>query len=426
MTKGDSENRPNTADERRQRAEERLMKAAKLGWTPSQIAGRIGEAVVGQDEAVRKVAIQVHQHLIARVERAACGMPVISPVRLRPVAIVGPSGCGKSSIFAQVARLTGLVTISPNLAQTSETAYYGVSVEDHLGEALRLAGNHVLLAEVAICMWDEWDKKRSSQMYGGRDVAGEGVQSGLLRVLDGGSVQIPVQAMDASGTSQGRGSAYRTFNCANLLCFLAGAFEGIEELVARRIGGRRRIGFGAGPECDVRNMTPQELRNRITIDDLIAYGIGEQCAARIGQIVIMPPLNEVAMRRVLCDVPDGPVQTAQRVARKMGWQFHFPDSLIRAIVREAMSGRGGARSLFPVVAKVTERPFYEMPDTIRKMGRKFIHGHTHVQLRSDSLASGYFAVTHEKPGSRYPATETATEAEAPTRPPARRAAAGGG
>lgn len=397
MRKSDSDEPKNPAEERRRRADERLASAAKFGrrTTPSELAELIGLTVVGQDDAVRRVAVQVHHHLITRVERASCGLPVVSPVRLRPTAIVGPSGCGKSSIFARIAQVTGLICISPNLAQTSETAYYGISVEDHLGECLRLAGNHVPLAECSVAMWDEWDKKAKSPHMWGRDAAGEGVQSGLLRVLDGGQVQIPVQAMEQSGG--GRGVSYRTFNCHNLLCFLAGAFEGIEEIVGDRLAGRRRIGFGAGPSCDVRNMTAEQLRGQITVDDLIAYGIGEQCAARIGQVIVMPPLSESAMRRVLCDVIDGPIQTAQTVAAKQGWKLHFPEALIRVIVREAMASRGGARSLFPLVAKVTERPFYEMPDVIRKMGRRFIHGHTHVQLRSDSLTSGYYAVTHENP-----------------------------
>lgn len=397
MRKSDSDEPKDPAEERRRRADERLASAAKFGrkTTPSELAKLIGLTVVGQDDAVRKVAVQVHHHLIARVERASCGLPVVSPVRLRPTAIVGPSGCGKSSIFARIAQVTGLICISPNLAQTSETAYYGISVEDHLGECLRLAGNHVPLAECSIAMWDEWDKKARSPHMWGRDAAGEGVQSGLLRVLDGGQVQIPMQAMEQSGG--GRGVSYRTFNCQSLLCFLAGAFEGIEEIVADRLAGRHRIGFGAGPRSDVRNMTAEQLRGHITVDDLITFGIGEQCAARIGQVIVMPPLNEAAMRRVLCDVIDGPIQTAQTVAAKQGWEFRFPEALIRAIVREAMASRGGARSLFPLVARVTERPFYEMPDVIRKMGRRFVHGSTHVQLRSDSLTSKYYAVSHQDP-----------------------------
>jgi len=213
---------------------------------------------------------------------------------------------------------------------------------------------------------------------------------------------------------------------SSLLIICAGAFSGLHEIIRRRLRGTRSVGFGAAGDATVSDISGDELLRRTRPEDLIEYGLKPELVGRLSSVIVMPSLSRDAMRRIATETSDGPIQTLQYIATQMGFNLRFPPALVDAIVDRAIESGLGARGMHLYAAQASRRAFLEVPGIIKQMGRSFIHGYTHVQLRSDSIENGYFAVTHEKPGSRYPEKALATETDTSGKSTARRASASGG
>jgi len=406
-----SEEREAAAEEHERVAEERLTRAAKLNLTPMQIADRLRASVVGQDEAVRLVATHLAAHLATNVSRAASGLPFLPNVpRLPNLMLVGPTGCGKSQLLRAAANVAGLPAVVADATQLTETGWVGETAGDWLKGLLTQANGSTLLAEVGLLMIDEIDKKVAVPGPH-RDISGAGAQDAILRILDHAVVNFEIQ--------EGPGSRrYIPIRTQSMLIMLAGAFVGCEDQIARRLRGKGSLGFSSTSDPTA-GLTADELRARLTAADLISMGLKPEIVGRVGRVVMMNELDRASMRRILTEVPDGPVRTLNSIAGKMGFRLEFPTRLLDAIVDRALASGLGARAMHTCAARAAERALHEVPDIIRRAGRKAIPGYVIVQLRSDSLDNGYYAV-------RFTIPQGGVELETPSQAPARRARAGGG
>jgi ATP-dependent Clp protease ATP-binding subunit ClpX len=378
----------------------RLKHADNLNLTPADISQQLGKWVIGQDEAVRAVSVALYQHLVTRVRRVARGMMTMFPVRIPPILLMGPTGCGKSQLLRAAARITGLPAYLADASSLTAEGYVGSSVSEWIRALISMSEGYLPLAECGLLLVDECDKKASKASYF-RDVAGSDAQDGLLRLLDSGHIGVEV-IDNVNGLGQRKHLPVRV---DHMLVWAAGAFSGnggsIEEIVARRIHTRRRLGFGAtGATAD--GMSPAELRRRVIPSDLITYGLKPELVARLQRIVVMSDLSADAMRTILCDVPDGPVPMVQGIARSLGFRFEFANTLVDEIVRRATASGLGARALSGLVAKATEAAWMGIPERLKD---KKAHpwGKTVVTLRRDSLDSGWFGMrVEERKGKAAP------------------------
>jgi len=332
--------------------------------------------------------VAIYMHLRSRVHRVVRKLDGLPAVRIPPLLFVGPTGCGKSALLRAAARLTGLPAYVADAASLTAEGYIGSSVSEWIRALVNLSGGYLPLAQLGMLMVDELDKKAAKPGYG-RDVGGSDAQDSLLRLLDAGHVGVDV--VDHSG---GVGQRMQVpVRVDSMLIWAAGAFSGIEDLVARRLHRRRRMGFGAGAGA-ADDASPEELRRRVGPADVISYGLKPELVARVARLVVMDDLSADAMRRILCDVPDGPLKSLQCVAGPLGLRFHLPRTLIDEIVRRAMSSGLGARALSGLVARATEAAWMQVPDRMRDR-RRYPWGRTVVALRRDSVDTGRFALRVE-------------------------------
>lgn len=417
MRKDDDANADPT-DERRKRANDRLMRAAEFGWktTPQEIAERIRRDVVGQDEAVDVVSVMLHQHIMARVRRTASGMPAVRPVRIPPVLLIGGTGTGKTTLLKALSRASSLPWVHCDASMATEAGWYGETPGvDWLRAALNAAELDPTLASLSIMLVDEIDKKAQTTGHH-RDISGAGAQDGMLRLLEGGRHTIE---MGEPGPA-GRRHAV-CMDSSNLMIVCGGAFAGLQDIIRRRLRGRQAVGFRAGAGADLADMGEDDILRRVRPEDLIEYGLKPELVGRLASVIAMPSLSREAMRRIATETPEGPIMTLQHIASTMGFQLRFPAALVDAIVDRAMGSGLGARGMHLYASRACQQAFLEVPGYLRRMGRRVPSGCTIVQLRSDSPDNGYYAIRHEMPRSHR---KIELPDETPVR--TRRASVGGG
>ena len=174
------------AEERKRRAEERLLKAAKLNMTPEQIAERLRHDVVGQDEAVEAVSVMLYQHIMTRVRRAASGMPPVRSVRIPPILVIGPTGCGKTTLMRGLSKISSLPWVHCDASMATEAGWYGETPSvDWMRACLNAADLDPTLGSLTILLVDELCKVAATPGPH-KDISGAGAQDGMLRLLEGG------------------------------------------------------------------------------------------------------------------------------------------------------------------------------------------------------------------------------------------------
>jgi ATP-dependent Clp protease ATP-binding subunit ClpX len=377
-------------DERDARIEERLQRVARFHWWPEDIAGQLGRHVIGQDDAVRRMATLLRAH-VRRVQEAIEEGTALRPSgpagETGPILLIGPSGCGKSLLIRTMAEMAALPWVIEDASGQTATGYVGRNVSDIVSHLISRSDGDIGLARWGIVGIDEFDKIRRRGAPHGLDVGGEGAQRSLLSLLDGGMVQFewpPVGSRDSK--------AWFPFHCGSLMVVLAGAFEGLVDIVRRRLRiGVRRIGFGvSGTAKD--GPADHEVLSQAAPEDLVAFGFLPEVVGRIREIVVMRPLAADDLRRILINAPEGPVAILQRMARREAFEFVPSDALVDGIVAEAMSRGLGARSLHAILSRVTQRALYEVPARVNPMSR----GRSVVELGADALTDGSYELIHHR------------------------------
>ncbi|GBD41727.1 ATP-dependent Clp protease ATP-binding subunit ClpX [bacterium HR39] len=321
----------------------------RLEATLEELLGVLGRKVVGQEEAQEALAFAFLTHL-ARLKDPS--------LRVHPhLLLVGPTGSGKTHLVRTLADHLGLPTVHASATSLTQAGYVGDDVETLLARLLREAGGEPELAEVGVIFLDEFDKlarKSGEHRAESRDVSGEGVQQALLRMVEGALVPVP-QNLSGPARYGGEGRREVLLDTSRILWIFAGSFEGLEEVVRSRLP--PALGF-----------TPRRAGKRPlpTHEDLVRYGIIPELVGRIGQVVLLSPLTEEELARVL-EGPEGFLAEYRALLQRFGLSLHAEEGFSRLLARRASRMGFGARGLRALLAPLVRRKAVE---AMRSGGRE--------------------------------------------------------
>ena len=325
---------------------------------PKEIVDRLNEYVVGQSKAKKVLSVAVYNHY-KRIASADASEDDVELYKSN-ILLIGPTGCGKTLLAKTLARILDVPFAIADATGLTEAGYVGEDVESILLRLLQAADFDAERAKVGIIYIDEIDK--IARKSGGnpsitRDVSGEGVQQALLKIIEGTVANVPPHA--------GRKHPQQEFvqlDTTNILFIAGGSFDSLEDIVTKRIGGEKRIGFQAVKESQLdREKARAHILEQVEGDDLVKYGMLPEFVGRMPVVVNVHPLDEGALMEVLTMPKDAIIKQYQRLFALDGVELVFTNEALQEIARKAMKMSTGARALRTIVENLLLDVMYEIP-----------------------------------------------------------------
>ena len=319
---------------------------------PKEICRALERSVIGQDRAKRVLSVAVYNHY----KRVALGAES-DDVELQKsnILLIGPTGCGKTLLAQTLARVLNVPFAIADATSLTEAGYVGDDVENVLLKLHQAADNDIARAESGIVYIDEVDKiaRKGQNPSITRDVSGEGVQQGLLKILEGTKASIPPQ-----GGRKHPNQECIELDSTNVLFICGGSFEGLGGIMQARMN-PQTIGFGAA-----RGEQPEQQGNgpgHLIPEDLQRYGLIPEFVGRLPVVVSLDPLDKQALRRILVEPSNALVKQYQKYFRWEGVTLRFTADALEAIAEDALALGTGARGLRAVIESVMTDIMYELP-----------------------------------------------------------------
>ena len=335
---------------------------------PHVIKGNLDEYVMGQEQAKKVLSVGVYNHY-KRVlaEQTDDGVEIEKSNML----MLGPTGSGKTFMVKTMARLLQVPLAITDATALTEAGYIGDDIESVVSKLLAAADNDVERAETGIIFIDEIDKIAKKQNTSSRDVSGESVQQGMLKLLEGSEVEVPVGA-----TSKNAMVPLATVNTKNILFICGGAFPDLEDIIKERLNKQAAIGFQS--ELTDKYDNDPNIMKKVTSEDLRKFGMIPEFLGRLPIVFTLDGLTEDMLVKILTDPKNAIIKQYQKLLELDEVKLEFTEGALRTIAKKAIEKKTGARALRAIIEKFMLDIMYEIPkdDNIGtvKITEEYING----------------------------------------------------
>ncbi|TFH27260.1 MAG: ATP-dependent Clp protease ATP-binding subunit ClpX [Bacteroidia bacterium] len=319
---------------------------------PTEIKSFLDLYVIGQEEAKKYISVAVYNHYKRLMQKDSKDDIEIEKSN---IVLVGETGTGKTLLARTIARLLHVPFTIVDATVLTEAGYVGEDIESILTRLLQVADYNVDAAEKGIVFIDEIDKiaRKSDNPSITRDVSGEGVQQGLLKLLEGSIINVPPQ-----GGRKHPDQKMIPVNTKNILFIAGGAFDGIESKIAKRLN-TQVVGYNAAKKVD--RVDKDNLLQYVAPQDLKSFGMIPEIIGRMPVITYLDPLNEKALRRILTEPRNAIIKQYEKLFEMDGIKLTWDEKVLNYIVQKALEFKLGARGLRSICEAIMMDAMFELP-----------------------------------------------------------------
>ena len=323
-----------------------------------KIKAKLDEYVIGQDYAKKVVSVAVYNHY----KRVATGTMDDIEIEKSNMLMIGPTGSGKTYLVKTLAKLLDVPLAIADATSLTEAGYIGDDIESVVSKLLAAADNDVEKAEQGIIFIDEIDKIAKKKNTNQRDVSGESVQQGMLKLLEGANVEVPVGA-----NSKNAMVPLATVNTRNILFICGGAFPGLEDIIKERLNKQASIGFRADLKDKYDN--DPDILEKVTLEDIRNFGMIPEFIGRLPIVFTLRGLTKEMLVKILKEPKNAILKQYQKLLALDEVQLVFEDGALEAIAEKALEKKTGARALRAIIEDFMLDIMYEIPkdDSIGKV-----------------------------------------------------------
>lgn len=317
---------------------------------PHKIKASLDDYVIGQEHAKKVISVAVYNHY----KRVFTNTMDEIEIEKSNMLMIGPTGCGKTYLVKTLARLLDVPLAIADATSLTEAGYIGDDIESVISKLLAAADNDVDRAQQGIVFIDEIDKIAKKKNANQRDVSGESVQQGMLKLLEGSDVEVPVGA-----TSKNAMVPMTTVNTKNILFICGGAFPGLEDIIKERLNKQAAIGF----QSDLKDKYDKDpdLLSKVTLEDIRNFGMIPEFIGRLPVVYTLQSLDKEMLVKILKEPKNAILKQYQKLLELDEVKLDFDEGALEAIAEKAMERKTGARALRAIIEEFMLDIMYEIP-----------------------------------------------------------------